>query len=578
MKLKRHEALAIVVASLCFGFLFSYPILPHIGEKTLYEDFSYSLDTAWAIWTSVARYHQLPLWNPYRCGGMPLLANPQAPLPSLFLALHLIVGPFAGSLLEIPLHLSIGFAGAYFLTRVIDCRPLAALGCAIAFAGSSWFPLHASVGHEIFPQFVYLPWILAFAILCMESRRIVFGMLAGLVIAIAFGEGGIYPLLQGSIFVVVILLTEILLQRSLWPAVVAISIPLFGAGFAAIKLIPVTELMSSHPRDMYLDSETLHYTLLSIFSRQQNADGPLMLRGFWEHGAYLSPAYALLAMLGIAMSPKRAMPWLTAAVIFFVLAMGATDANSFYGLVHRLPEFSSTRGAGRYLISFVLAASLLAALGIEDLMTRGRRAHYIAASLVAAGFIDCLLVSPRVLRDPFPAIVPLLTQSPTFRQFYDSSPFNRGMLPINIANMGALNCYEAPGLDSPGSALGYNQQGYRGEQFILEPGTVDLVRWTPNELIYHVDLPAAGTLAINQNYDAGWRLMSGRGEILENNPLLTVSLPAGAQTIELRYLPRSFLIGSIISLLTCVAVIGVWNWEGKRKRSAQPTIADSGQE
>src|SRR5688572_7952126 len=36
---------------------------------------------------SVLRYHELPLWNAYECGGVPLWDNPQSPIGAPLMAL-----------------------------------------------------------------------------------------------------------------------------------------------------------------------------------------------------------------------------------------------------------------------------------------------------------------------------------------------------------------------------------------------------------------------------------------------------------------------------------------------------------
>ena len=92
-------------------------------------------------------------------------------------------------------------------------------------------------------------------------------------------------------------------------------------------------------------------------------------------------------------------------------------------------------------------------------------------------------------------------------------------------------------------------------------GKVHLVQWTPNILTYDVDARTSDTLVINQNFDPGWQLWKGTGWIVPFGGLLSVSLPPGNQRLELVYLPWSFIVGSAITLITCMVMLWLWRRE-----------------
>ena len=58
-----------------FALAFSWPILGRIGEAGFHHDWDLLWQLDWAACDTVTRHHQLPLWNPWKCGGMPLLAQ-----------------------------------------------------------------------------------------------------------------------------------------------------------------------------------------------------------------------------------------------------------------------------------------------------------------------------------------------------------------------------------------------------------------------------------------------------------------------------------------------------------------------
>ncbi|MGC1676216.1 MAG: hypothetical protein WA740_01685 [Candidatus Binataceae bacterium] len=552
------EWIAVSLISLIFGFAFCYPMFGHFGQVTLSLDWSRGMDWSWSDWRTIAHFHQFPFWNPYKCGGMPSLANPQSDFLSPFLLLRIFFGPFAGLELEVPLHLSVAFAGAYVLARTVNCKPIAAAAAAIVFAGSSWLPLHAAAGHEMHLAGAYLPWVCAFTWMGIQRRSAAWAALAGLFVAVCCYEGAMYEVLQLAIFVAVIGAAACVMEWSPRPMFIAAIVGIFFVGFAAFKLFPAIVLMHAHPRLGYLSEESFYKTLLSIFSRKQDFAGPWGEGGFWEHGAYIGAVFAFLGLAGLIKYPARALPWAAAALIFFLLGMGGTSPYSLYVLLHRLPGFESTYAPFRFLIPFVLAFAVLSALGTEYILERRR---WAALALLAVGLIDAILVSPGSLAEPFTAgkfTTP--AYSTDFRQYYDSSPSNIGMLPLNLANLGAANCYETNFWDvSDTKVRGYNQAGYRGEQYLLLPGSVRLLKWTPEKLQFEVNTRSANVLVINQNYYRGWRIRDGAAAIDTNRPVLSVTIPAGSQKLTIVYRAPWAILGIwILALTSAVTLILFW--------------------
>src|SRR5580704_4915301 len=158
----RGEIGLVVLAALVFGAVFSYPLVLHLGVLSSFWDWDFLMQLALATHTSIVKYHQLPLWNPWKCGGVPLLGDPGARVLNPFFPLTLLFGPAIGVHLEVPLHLAIAWAGGYVLGRIQGMRRLGAVACASAFASSSWFPLHVAAGDVVMMGFCYFPWLLAF--------------------------------------------------------------------------------------------------------------------------------------------------------------------------------------------------------------------------------------------------------------------------------------------------------------------------------------------------------------------------------------------------------------------------------
>ena len=301
--------------------------------------------------------------------------------------------------------------------------------------------------------------------------------------------------------------------------------------------------------------------------------------GFWEYGAYVGFLALAFAIIGATKCFRAAVPWLVVTLIFFALAVGQFSSYAPWSLLHRLPVFSSSRVPSRFLIPTTLAIAVLAAFGGDVVIKR-----FGSWGLCAVGLALCLVVIDYWLIDipNFRLVVnapPVLAiVSPNFKQIREIT--DRHMYPTAMANEGSLNCYEywtrVGGPPSP--AIGSNEPDYRGEQYLLGGGIVRATHWTPNEISFEVDVPAPEELLINQNYDDSWELVSGRGQMVEHEGLLAIFLPAGKQTLTIKYVSWPLRIGAAISILTLLAGLGLMLAEPRilrlRRRNAGPT--DSG--
>ena len=130
----------------------------------------------------------------------------------------------------------------------------------------------------------------------------------------------------------------------------------------------------------------------------------------------------------------------------------------------------------------------------------GRWGPRIAVVLLGVGLVDSWVVGSPNYRYLFHYHFDRPPSSSTFRQFWVDTPIF--MTYIAQANMGSVNC-QGFGYNVPQNKmlLAYNQQGYRGEYFMTDPGTVAQTEWTPNRLAFDVSATAPTTLVINQNFD-----------------------------------------------------------------------------
>jgi len=562
----RSEAAMAAFAMAAFVVTFSYPVLTRLGGIGVVWDWPEFLIRNWVAVHSLRHFHQLPLWNPYECGGMPLLAHPSSQILTPLFALPILLGPFVGLNLQIPAHLAIAWSGGYVLGRMLGMGPLGRLTCASIFPASSWFYLHIGVGHLNFLPTAYLPWVAAAVLEGCIRRSLLPWIMAGLLLAVMFGEGGVYQPTQAVILAALIALWMTAIRRSPWPVMGIVVMLAFAGGFAAIKLLPSWQMMRLHPRPVEnLEYSPIPVLLKGLFAHYQYYDRERVEAwGFWEVGAYLGPAAVVLAVLGLAGSPRRAVCWLLAAALFFILAVGGPRQWFPWSVLHRLPIFAWERVPERFLILFVLALGVMAGFGADFLARLYRPVGaVVAALLLLVAMADAWTVDRPNMNAPVDSQPEPATPGAQFVQDFQD-PWS--MLTLARSNRGALHCNEE--LDFHDVDLmkvtASNEPGYRGEYYLRGPGAMALERWTPNALSYDVSTPDRNVMVINQNYDANWRLARGRGEVFSDGGLLAVRVPAGGQSLRLVYRSYDFALGAAMSLLTCAFALALWSGERRR--------------
>jgi hypothetical protein len=580
----RREAAWLAVGSVAFAVVFSYPMLcetvylgpgvsgwigtghvfSHFGRFPSNGDWDLFTQLRWVPYYTITQFHQLPFWNPYKCGGMGMLSNPESMVVSPSLIPYLLFGPYAGLYIEIVSHIAIGFAGGYVLARVMALGRIAAIVSAMVFASSSWIYLHLSVGHLNFLSVLYIPWVAALLLISIKRRKFLPAGIGGLICALTLTEGN-YAFLYTAIVIGSVALMLALLTLSIWPLIYGLVIGLFGLGFGALKLIPMSQQLTLYPKHPF-GLETLNTRLISIFllSRQQDLyRSGLTEFLFCEYGAYVSVFFAALVVIGLASRPVRALPWLLPALIFLFFTRGFTGEHSAVFILRYLPMSGSAGLTGRYLIPFVFCVGVVAALGADFLCSKlGSRGRWAVVVLIALGTFDSWLVGPPNLRYLFHGDIPKVApHSPGFRQYWVASPGNQ--TEIAQANMGSVNCQGFGYCDIPENPLGYNQAGYRGEYYLLGVGTVRQTLWTPNRLRYEVDVPAATSLIVNQNYYPGWRLARGEGQLYAEKGLIAVRVPPGRRQIEVVYAPQHILLAFGVTMAALAALVLIWRKEAQ---------------
>ena len=174
-------------------FLWLAPLLNDLGQIHYAPGGEFSdlaiahVPSAELLRQTLARYGEIPLWNPDTLGGTPFSADPLSGLyyPPLWLAL-VLPAPLAFNLLFLA-HLAFAGVGAYLLARGEGAGQTGALLAGIAFGGLPKLAAHAGAGHLTLVLAVsWTPWLLLVARRAALSRSVRGWSLAGVVAGIIF--------------------------------------------------------------------------------------------------------------------------------------------------------------------------------------------------------------------------------------------------------------------------------------------------------------------------------------------------------------------------------------------------------
>lgn len=181
----------VVVLFTIIAFVFTLPIFNDFNNWGI-QDWDQHLFYHAVPRASLLKYKQVPLWNPYNCGGIVDLANPQSRTLSPTFIFILLFDVPRGIKIDIWLHLVIALTGVYTLSRYYRLNRDAAIIASSVFTINSMFALSLTAGMTWFLSVAYLPW--AFYNYLKSLTDIKYAFVCGIFLALMFFSGGAYPL------------------------------------------------------------------------------------------------------------------------------------------------------------------------------------------------------------------------------------------------------------------------------------------------------------------------------------------------------------------------------------------------
>ncbi len=539
-------------------------------KLTAYHDDHYVYQLDAAARETIVRYHELPTWNPYYCGGVPGIANPQdgSLAPDFLLRIVFGVGP--GRRLAILLFVLLGMEGVFRLARKHDASVIGAATGALAFAMCGTIPLEVRLGWLHFLPYQLFPWIA----LCFEwgvTRR-GWAALGGVFLAWMVLCGGTYAAPYAVLLVAVlfffetarVLVTPRRGERWFSPLVSGAIVGIVGIGLTMVRTLPLSRSVFGLRR---LVSEKEAFDPLGLFASMWSPQ----LGSTSEQ--YVGMGIMGLAGLALVLADRAAGRFIALALIFGAIAVGQLTDWAPWVFLHKLPVYSQLGTPSRILIIAVMFVALAAARGltcVEDAATRiatrvvllkGKRRLPILARLLTGVFgaacaayighsvIKALVASTAILPGTDYVMDAPLRSDDEFRQSRGNRWDSQVWLP---ANRGSIECFE--------EIRFFEAAGLRGDlpaEEFAAPGsnaTVKRASWSPTRIVMNVDAKSASRILVNQNYDSHWTSNVGSVAMAPDG-LLAIDVPAGRRRVTLAFRDGLITIGALITLATLAILL-----------------------
>ncbi len=541
-------------------------------------------------------FGQIPLWDPYRCGGNVLLAHPEAPIFGIPFLLFLILNSTLAFKLGLVIEAAIGMLGMWLLARHLGVRGWSSLlPPLIGILNSSIF-LYSAEGNFWARAIVWFPFLIYFLLKCEESRF--YAVPAALSVLLMLLGTNIYAFAVALFAIGAFALADSLLRRRLTYVKTAAIIVALIILLGAFKIFPLAHYALQFP-EYRADGESGYSwssLMTGLLDRDQGPYAPHRFpdnRSFYHHGAYIGWLPFLIGLLGLALYWRRQIRLSIVFLLTMFLAFGNNAFLNVYAIIKLTPPFSAFHEATRFLPLALVIFGVFAGLALSRFervrismggktMSDGlRTAIVLGIILIAAA--DMYFVNTAQMGKVFiaPPIDPG-ARAADFEQAnmpYGPNPWPDGqlapvrdMLYYNVWGHGMyINflrgrgtprgyCHGNVGMNATPRILenGSENEAYRGEVYLLSGNGTARASFSPERVTIDVGAEGPDLLILNQNYYDEWRVDGGTGALESYNGLLAVPVDAQTRSVTFYYSKKIFLIGLLVSAATAICLWLCW--------------------
>jgi hypothetical protein len=525
---------------------------------------------AWRLALSDAlQQGEVLFWNPYQCGGVPGLENPQsralAPLNILAL-LHL--NPVTQIKIELLMHFVLCAYGCILVCKYLNFRTISSVLLFMLLSGNGFVVFFVLSGQPTFFPLLLAP--LFFALLVkpplMTSKRTPASfskkwamqyLVGGIFVAFVLLEDGIHALIFLYFFLGIFALTQQILVKNTLPLKRLCVWAMIGLGLTLFRTWPIIQLLMEHPR--IIDSSS-YWSLEQAWNALFNL-GNRDLTGVVPDGDpkyYLGILILVLAILGFVKRRDPKVWGISIASVFAgVLMLGSFNNFAPWAMIHHLPIFDMLRFPFRFIIVFIWGLGLLAIYGSEwlaqkagshELFSGKNLFFWVIFLIICISWIDTYRVQTPLLSTymtPSQDAPRYINRDIAFQ--YTNQRVNQYNAVAH--NTGCLDCYRAlhlPNAVSLGPPI----------TFLNGNGRIHLSAH-PNRFELIIDSSEALTFTLNQNFNKNWEIDSplANASLANHDGLLKIETDSKTKALTLRYKSNSFKQGLWLSFFFLLGLL-----------------------
>lgn len=342
LKRYRFHFLGILLSLIPFVvYLNEYPYSPQ-------RDWNYFNSLALITKSYLTRF-ELPLLDPWICGGIDTLANPQNWVYSPLVLLYFIFSPYIANLISIFICAVLGYFGMWKLCENEESKFNRTL-LAVIFTLSPFFFLHFVEGHLVYRTFYLLPWVLHYSRKLISPKE---GWILCAILSFMFLDGGLYPFYFSLILILINLpykvLGEIAKQKEkyfVWFLILAGGVFLLMA-----KAAPVLSVHYSRVPEHEITQYSLRNIFEALFSiRQSNyfsLEGMQYLGHEYYH--YMGVSIVLLLIMGLRQFKTNKF-LLIQITVFLWIALGIGGVFNPWSVIKAIPLINHIHVQSRFLV------------------------------------------------------------------------------------------------------------------------------------------------------------------------------------------------------------------------------------
>ncbi len=390
------------------------------GNAFFWEDF---VEFVYPLQTFAARESLesgIPFWNPFSFAGMPFYADLQV---GFFYPFYRILSFFVTEDGYLPvwilqfiiiIHYFIAQTSFYRLATQFKISKIGAMIGAVSYSFSLLLVCHA-IHPMIVIHLAWFPLVLFFVIKAIDSSSIRYGVFAGLILGMSLLSGHpqttLYIFTFLGFFIIWKSINLFIGEKSRVGSkvfsIVAGIIPfIIAAGIFAVQLLPSMELAGQSQREESTIEYATHGSLQvkqlysaivpHVFGKVEASENPTFYLDFnedfsyyfyWETAFYFGVAALLLGLIAIFSRHRdNNVRFLIFISIFGLLY--AFGSNSFLLYIfNELPFYGTFRIPARMMFCVVLAFSLLAGIGFDELFKKAGEKSNLLYILVLGGIL-----------------------------------------------------------------------------------------------------------------------------------------------------------------------------------------------